>query len=69
MQVAGMKGKRQIYAGRDYDPETKPQNVQGIPALADQTDENMGGNAEFYACFIFLDLLFLFLIRQPPIDL
>ena len=27
----------------DYDPETKPQNVQGVVALADQTDENMGG--------------------------
>jgi len=27
----------------DYDPETKPQNVQGIIALSDQTDVNMGG--------------------------
>ncbi|RFZ86064.1 phytanoyl-CoA dioxygenase [Mucilaginibacter terrenus] len=27
----------------DYDPETKPQNVQGVLALADQTDEAMGG--------------------------
>jgi ectoine hydroxylase-related dioxygenase (phytanoyl-CoA dioxygenase family) len=27
----------------DYDPETKPQNVQGVLALADQPDENMGG--------------------------
>jgi ectoine hydroxylase-related dioxygenase (phytanoyl-CoA dioxygenase family) len=27
----------------DYDPETKPQNVQGVLALADQTDKNMGG--------------------------
>lgn len=27
----------------DYDPETKPQNVQGVLALAEQTDENMGG--------------------------
>jgi hypothetical protein len=27
----------------DYDPELKPQNVQGVLALADQTDENMGG--------------------------
>jgi len=27
----------------DYDPEIKPQNVQGVLALADQTDENMGG--------------------------
>ncbi len=27
----------------DYDPETKPQNVQGVLALADQLDEEMGG--------------------------
>jgi len=27
----------------DYDPETKPQNVQGVLALVDQEDENMGG--------------------------
>jgi ectoine hydroxylase-related dioxygenase (phytanoyl-CoA dioxygenase family) len=27
----------------DYDPETRPQNVQGVLALANQTDENMGG--------------------------
>ena len=27
----------------DYDPERKPQNVQGVLALADQDDENMGG--------------------------
>ena len=27
----------------DYDPETKPQQVQGVLALADQLDENMGG--------------------------
>lgn len=27
----------------DYDPETRPQNVQGVLALADQEDENMGG--------------------------
>ena len=27
----------------DYDPATKPQNVQGVIALADQTDQNMGG--------------------------
>ena len=27
----------------DYDPETKPQNVQGVLALADQNDEEMGG--------------------------
>lgn len=27
----------------DYDPETNPQNVQGVLALADQMDEEMGG--------------------------
>ncbi len=27
----------------DYDPETKPQNVQGVLALADQNDLDMGG--------------------------
>lgn len=27
----------------DYDPETRPQNVQGVLALADQTDDTMGG--------------------------
>ena len=27
----------------DYDPETRPQNVQGVLALADQTDPRMGG--------------------------
>ncbi len=27
----------------DYDPETSPQNVQGVLALADQNDEEMGG--------------------------
>ena len=27
----------------DYDPETRPQNVQGVLALNDQTDERMGG--------------------------
>lgn len=27
----------------DYDPSTKPVNVQGVLALADQDDENMGG--------------------------
>lgn len=27
----------------DYDPETKPVQVQGVLALADQLDENMGG--------------------------
>src|SRR4030095_735940 len=38
----------------DYDPETKPQNVQGVLALADQTDENMGGFQcipEFYRTY------------------
>ena len=27
----------------DYDPETKPQNVQGVIALSNQTDLDMGG--------------------------
>ena len=27
----------------DYDPETKPQNVQGVLALSDQMDEDTGG--------------------------
>lgn len=27
----------------DYDPETRPQNVQGVLALSDQTDQEMGG--------------------------
>ncbi len=27
----------------DYDPDTKPQNVQGVLALADQLDPEMGG--------------------------
>jgi hypothetical protein len=27
----------------DYDPETRPQNVQGVLALADQNDPDMGG--------------------------
>ena len=27
----------------DYDPDTKPQNVQGVLALADQMDPEMGG--------------------------
>lgn len=27
----------------DYDPETRPQNVQGVLALSDQTDPDMGG--------------------------
>ncbi len=27
----------------DYDPETRPQNVQGVLALADQNDIDMGG--------------------------
>ncbi|HET9825005.1 MAG TPA: phytanoyl-CoA dioxygenase family protein, partial [Chitinophagaceae bacterium] len=38
----------------DYDPETKPQNVQGVLALADQTDPNMGGFQcvpELYRCY------------------
>lgn len=27
----------------DYDPDTKPQNIQGVLALSNQTDKNMGG--------------------------
>ena len=34
----------------DYDPDTKPQNVQGVLALADQTDQEMGG----FQCFPWL---------------
>jgi len=33
----------QAFIHWDYDPETKPVNVQGVLALADQTDEAMGG--------------------------
>lgn len=35
--------EREGFIHWDYDPETKPQNVQGVLALADQLDENMGG--------------------------
>ncbi|GMN09683.1 DUF1479 family protein [Croceitalea sp. MTPC9] len=35
--------EREGFIHWDYDPETKPQNVQGVLALADQTDDNMGG--------------------------
>lgn len=35
--------EREGFIHWDYDPETRPQNVQGVLALADQTDENMGG--------------------------
>ena len=35
--------KKKGFIHWDYDPETRPQNVQGVLALADQTDENMGG--------------------------
>ncbi|MGB3149350.1 MAG: phytanoyl-CoA dioxygenase family protein [Maribacter sp.] len=38
---SGVKKKGFIHW--DYDPETRPQNVQGVLALADQEDENMGG--------------------------
>ena len=38
------KGKKAAsFIHWDYDPETKPQNVQGVLALADQNDEHMGG--------------------------
>ncbi len=33
----------QAFIHWDYDPETNPVNVQGVLALADQTDEEMGG--------------------------
>jgi len=33
----------QAFIHWDYDPDTKPVNVQGVLALADQTDERMGG--------------------------
>ncbi len=35
--------KKKGFIHWDYDPETRPQNVQGVLALEDQTDENMGG--------------------------
>src|SRR5215203_4193930 len=35
--------EQKVFIHWDYDPETKPVNVQGVLALADQTDENMGG--------------------------
>jgi hypothetical protein len=35
--------EREGFIHWDYDPETRPQNVQGVLALADQTDEHMGG--------------------------
>ncbi|WP_350289718.1 phytanoyl-CoA dioxygenase family protein [uncultured Croceitalea sp.] len=35
--------EREGFIHWDYDPETKPQNVQGVLALVDQIDENMGG--------------------------
>lgn len=33
----------QAFIHWDYDPDTKPVNVQGVLALDDQTDERMGG--------------------------
>ncbi len=38
---SGAKSKGFIHW--DYDPETRPQNVQGVLALEDQIDEDMGG--------------------------
>ena len=35
--------KKEGFIHWDYDPETRPQSVQGVIALSDQMDENMGG--------------------------
>lgn len=48
----------------DYDPETKPQNVQGVLALADQTDENMGG----FQCVPWLYQNFDEWVKTQPVD-
>ncbi|MEX0275058.1 MAG: phytanoyl-CoA dioxygenase family protein [Flavobacteriaceae bacterium] len=48
----------------DYDPETKPQQVQGVLALADQTDENMGG----FQCIPWLFKNYDEWKRTQPID-
>jgi ectoine hydroxylase-related dioxygenase (phytanoyl-CoA dioxygenase family) len=37
------KDKYQGFIHWDYDPDTKPQNVQGVLALSDQVDERVGG--------------------------
>lgn len=48
----------------DYDPATKPQNVQGVLALADQTDENMGG----FQCIPWLFKNFDIWVQSQPED-
>ena len=35
----------------DYDPETKPQNVQGVIALADQMHETWAASSAYPICF------------------
>lgn len=49
----------------DYDPATKPQNVQGVLALADQTDEDMGG----FQCVPWLYQNFDEWIKKQPEDI
>lgn len=49
----------------DYDPATKPQNVQGVLALADQTDEDMGG----FQCVPWLYQNFEEWIKTQPDDI
>ena len=34
----------------DYDPSTNPQNVQGVLALSDQMDQNMGDFNVYLGC-------------------
>ncbi|GAB5524917.1 MAG: DUF1479 family protein [Roseivirga sp.] len=48
----------------DYDPSTKPQNVQGVLALADQMDEEMGG----FQCVPWLYRNFDQWIKTQPAD-
>lgn len=48
----------------DYDPQTNPQNVQGVLALADQTDEQMGG----FQCVPWLFQNFEAWNKQQPED-
>ena len=48
----------------DYDPSTKPQNIQGVLALSDQMDENMGG----FQCIPWLYQNFDEWIKTQPED-